>query len=74
MPFLVTIQPWSSAMYIQIKYAVCIVLSSQKMDLESPGFELGTFRFQTQRFTTEPTRHYYYVKKQEWNVMPHATH
>ena len=44
-------------MYKQIKYAVSIVLNSQKMDLESPGFELGTFRCQTQRSTTEPTRH-----------------
>ena len=28
------------------------------MDLESLGFELGTFRFQSQRSTTELTRRY----------------
>ena len=40
--------------YQPVKY---IVLSSQKMDLELSGFELGTFPSQTQRSTTEPTGH-----------------
>ena len=36
----------------------CILCIKFSMDLESPGFELGTFRFQTRRSTTELTRRY----------------
>ena len=38
-----------------IKYRLDLKLSSQKMDSEMPGFELGTFRFRTQRSTTQLT-------------------
>ena len=33
----------------------CLGLSSQKNGPRKPGFELGTFQFQTQRSTTELT-------------------
>ena len=36
---------YHSAMYIQNRYTKCIVLSSQKMDLELRGFELGSSDF-----------------------------
>ena len=43
----------------QIRHLYCFEFS--KMDLESPGFELGIFRFQTQCSATEPTRHIFFV-------------
>ena len=40
---------------VTLKYGLHLELISQKMDLVMPGFELGTFRFQTRRSTNELT-------------------
>ena len=37
---------------VTINYRLHLELSFQKMDLEMPEFELGTFQFQTRFFTT----------------------
>ena len=45
---------------VTIKYGLRLELNSQKMDQKLLGFELGTFWFQTWRFTTEAN-----IKKQK---------
>ena len=41
---------------VTITSGLHLELNSQKMDVEMPGFELGTFRFQTQSSTNELTQ------------------
>ena len=61
--YMVDVLTGSCPQKVTMKHAVCIVLSSQKIDLESRGSELGTFQFQTQLSTTESTSHIWMSKR-----------